>query len=71
MNYLFQKYQTHLSLDVSTDNAKAVSFYHRIGLNLSETYLSEDKVEFAKFETPADFFTRRAEELNKVKLLEE
>ena len=55
MNYMFTKYPNYLSLDVSTDNTKAMNFYKRIGLSLVETYLSEDKVEFAKFETPKDF----------------
>jgi ribosomal protein S18 acetylase RimI-like enzyme len=55
MNYLFEKYPNYLSLDVSTDNDKAIGFYKRIGLNLVEKYLSEDKVEFAKFETPKGF----------------
>ena len=55
MDYLFNKYPNHLSLDVSTDNAKAVQFYLKCGLTLVETYLSEDKVEFNKFETPLGF----------------
>ena len=55
MEYLFAKYYNYLSLDVSTDNDKAIGFYKRIGLSLVETYLSDDKVEFAKFETPKDF----------------
>ena len=55
MDYLFEKYPAHLSLDVSTDNEKAVKFYHKCRLNLAETYISEEKVEFAKFETPSDF----------------
>ena len=55
MSYLFIRYPNHLSLDVSSDNAKAVQFYHKCGLTLVETYLSEDKVEFNKFETPQGF----------------
>ena len=55
MDYLFTKYPNHLSLDVSSDNVKAVHFYHKCGLALVETYLSEDKVEFKKFETPQGF----------------
>lgn len=55
MHYLLAKYPNYLSLDVSTDNDKAIGFYKRIGLDLSEIYLSEEKVEFAKFETPKDF----------------
>lgn len=55
MVYLFQRYPKHLSLDVSTDNDKAVQFYSRIGLGIVDTYLSEEKVEFNKFETPQDF----------------
>lgn len=45
-----------MSLDVSTDNQKAVHFYHRCGLELVEKYVSEEKVEFAKFETPLKNF---------------
>ena len=55
MTYLFNRYPNHLSLDVSSDNEKAVQFYHKCGLTLVETYLSEDKVEFNKFETPLGF----------------
>ena len=55
MDYLFAKYPRHLSLDVSTDNVKAVAFYKRVGLAISSIYLSEEKVEFAKFETPPGF----------------
>ena len=55
MNYLFEKYPQYLSLDVSADNAKAIGFYQRIGLALTKKYLSEDHVEFCKFETPAGF----------------
>lgn len=32
MSYLLNKYPNYLSLDVSTDNVKAVQFYSRIGL---------------------------------------
>ena len=46
-----------MSLDVSTDNEKAVLFYHKCGLELVEKYVSEEKVEFAKFETPLKNFT--------------
>jgi len=55
MKYLLAKYPNYLSLDVSTDNQKAVQFYQRIGLQIIETYLSEDKVEFNKFDTPSGF----------------
>ena len=41
-----------LSLEVSTDNEKAISFYARNGLVLTEKYVS-NTVEFAKFETPS------------------
>jgi ribosomal protein S18 acetylase RimI-like enzyme len=34
MDYLFEKFPTHLSLDVSTDNAKAVHFYQKVGLEI-------------------------------------
>ncbi len=55
MAYLFEKYPRHLALDVSTDNIKAELFYLKCGLNLVEKYISEEKVEFAKFETPLNF----------------
>lgn len=55
MVYLFNKYPAHLSLDVSTDNDKAVTFYQRIGLMIADTYVTDDKVEFNKFETPEGF----------------
>eukprot|EP00354_Favella_ehrenbergii_P011681 CAMPEP_0170470590 /NCGR_PEP_ID=MMETSP0123-20130129/13006_1 /TAXON_ID=182087 /ORGANISM="Favella ehrenbergii, Strain Fehren 1" /LENGTH=111 /DNA_ID=CAMNT_0010737783 /DNA_START=224 /DNA_END=559 /DNA_ORIENTATION=+ len=32
MQYLLSNYPTHLTLDVSTDNAKAMAFYERLGL---------------------------------------
>lgn len=51
MNHMFEKYPTHLALEVSTDNIRAMGFYSRIGLTHTETYFSQDKVEFAKFET--------------------
>jgi hypothetical protein len=55
MDYLFEKYPAHLSLDVSTDNTRAVQFYKRVGLEIEDVYLSEEKVEFAKFATPKGF----------------
>ena len=55
MDFLFEKYPQHLSLDVSTDNVKAVNFYKRCGLIISDTYLSEEKVEFNRFDTPIGF----------------
>ena len=73
MSYLFNRYPNHLSLDVSSDNVKAVQFYHKCGLTLVETYLSEDKVEFNKFETPLGFIppTERISEAQKQLQLEE
>ena len=55
MDYMLTKYPNYLSLDVSSDNTKAINFYKRIGLDLVDTYLSEDSVEFCKFETPKGF----------------
>ena len=52
LDYLLERY-SKLSLEVSTDNEKAISFYARNGLLLTEKYVSNDKVEFAKFETPS------------------
>ena len=56
MNYLFENYPEHaLSLDVSTDNEKAVKFYRKMSLKIRDIYLSvPDCVEFALFETPLD-----------------
>ena len=56
MNYLNDNYSNHpISLDVSTDNLSAVSFYRRSGLKIQDIYLSQpDLVEFALFETPLD-----------------
>ena len=61
LNYLMQTYPEHaLSLDVSTDNTKAVRFYTKMGLKISSIYLSQpDLVEFALFETPLDNKARR------------
>ena len=73
MSYLFNRYPNHLSLDVSSDNVKAVQFYHKCGLTLVETYLSEEKVEFNKFETPLGFIppTERISDAQKQLQLEE
>ena len=47
-----EHHPAHLELDVSTDNERAMGFYHRIGLQITRKYLSgEKKVEFACFET--------------------
>jgi len=43
VSYLFETYPEHaLSLDVSTDNDKAVRFYRRIGLKIQQLYMSPD-----------------------------
>ena len=56
MEYLFDNYPAHLSLDVSTDNTKAVGFYKRVGLEIDSIYVTEEsKVEFATFKTPESF----------------
>ena len=56
MEYLFENYPAHLSLDVSTDNTKAVGFYKRVGLEIDSIYVTEEsKVEFATFKTPESF----------------
>ena len=62
MEYLFVNYPYHLSLDVSTDNTKAIGFYKRIGLEINNLYVTEEqKVEFATFKTPVGFkYTPRA-----------
>ena len=56
IEYMFNNYPAHLSLDVSTDNTKAINFYKRVGLEIQKLYLTEkDKVEFAYFHTPPGF----------------
>jgi len=55
MNYMFTKYPAHLALDVNANNDKAISFYSRIGLTKTDQYITRDKVEFIKFETPAGY----------------
>ena len=56
IEYCFEHYPAHFGLDVSTDNANAINFYHRIGLQLERKYITEEeKVEFACFTTPEDF----------------
>ena len=40
MEYLFMNYPVHLSLDVSTDNTKAVGFYKRVGLEIDNIYIT-------------------------------
>ena len=59
LEYLLREYPAFLSLDVSTDNAKAIAFYHRVGLEISKTYITEEeKVEFATFTSPEGFVYR-------------
>ena len=68
MDYLLTNFPAHLTLDVSTDNAKATSFYKRLGLVVERTYLTEeDQVEFAAFSTPEDFVYAGMNEPTKVK----
>ncbi len=44
----------HFELDVSTDNERAMGFYHRIGLTIEKLYKSgTPSVEFATFHTQA------------------
>ena len=53
---MFTNYPCHLQLDVSTDNTTAMNFYEKVGLNLTNLYITEEqKVEFATFRTPEDF----------------
>ena len=56
MNFIHQNYpENALSLDVSTDNDRAVKFYFSVGLKIQNVYHSvPDNVEFAFFETPLD-----------------
>ena len=56
LEYLLKEYPAHLNLDVSTDNTKATNFYHRVGLQINRTYITEEeKIEFVEFGTPEDF----------------
>ena len=67
MEYMMQNYSEHaLSLDVSTDNVKALKFYRRVGLKIQKLYMSAEKVEFALFETPLDKNGNRIEENSRV-----
>ena len=67
MEYLLVNYSAHLSLDVSTDNEQAISFYHRLGLIIDRTYITEEeKVEFASFATPEDFVYRPRTRIPKI-----
>lgn len=60
IEYMFKHYPAHLSLDVSTDNAKAMSFYNRVGLEVERLYLTEEeKIEFASFKTPLGFIYKQ------------
>ena len=41
-------------LDVSTDNSRAIGFYHKMGLEIVKRYVSDiEKIEFVCFETAA------------------
>jgi hypothetical protein len=56
MEHLLTTYPEHLSLDVSTNNESACSFYQRIGLIVEKIYPSgKDQMEFATFTTPQGF----------------
>ena len=54
MRFLLESYPEHaLSLDVSTDNERALKFYNKVGLKIRDIYITQDdQVEFAFFETP-------------------
>ena len=52
MAHMFRQYPEHLSLDVNSDNLKAISFYKRTGLAVTKTYTTNNRVEFLQFETP-------------------
>ena len=56
MDFIFKNYPDHpMTLDVSTENSKALKFYFNCGLKIREIYLScPDSVEFALYETPID-----------------
>ena len=75
MNYLLEEHPLHvLTLDVSTDNERANTFYKSFGLQAANIYLSmPDEVEFAFFESMIDTkggkikstYERELEEFNK------
>ena len=49
-------YPVHLTLDVSTDNTRAIAFYKKVGLEITNLYITEEqKVEFVTFKTPEGF----------------
>jgi len=50
INWLMQNYPQHLELDVSSDNERAIGFYHRIGLVVAKEYeTGRPAVKFFKF----------------------
>ena len=53
LDFMLAGYQK-LSLEVSSDNEKAVGFYKKVGLELTEYFTTKDGVEFAKFSTPEE-----------------
>lgn len=76
MNYLLEEHPLHiLTLDVSTDNQRANTFYKSFGLQATNIYLSmPDEVEFAFFESMIDTkggkiksnYERELDEFNKI-----
>lgn len=53
VNWLLDHFENKLSLEVTSDNDKAVNFYYGIGLLLTDQYITKDGVEFFKFTSPA------------------
>ena len=50
--YLLEKFPDSIALDVNVENQKAIDFYTKIGLSLSEKYKVMDRTGFVTFETP-------------------
>jgi len=51
VNNLLSKAEGRMSLEVTKDNDKAVGFYKRVGLRITEDYTTDAGVEFYKFST--------------------
>ena len=53
IKWLLDHYESKLSLEVTSDNIKAVNFYNSIGLVKTDEYFSKEGVEFIKFSSLA------------------
>jgi ribosomal protein S18 acetylase RimI-like enzyme len=53
IQWLLDHFEQKLSLEVTSDNEKAIKFYYGIGLILTEEYTTKEGVEFFKFSSAA------------------